>query len=74
VSLIQVSLLLTGQQGLGDFFRYQPFLPIGWNIVQILRQRQRKIINTEPAILGAIQASSQSTLFEVSMLAFVYSL
>jgi hypothetical protein len=74
VSLIQVSLLLTGQQCLGDFFRYQPFLPIGWIIVQIFRQRQRKIINTEPAILGAIQASSQSTLFEVSVLAFVYSL
>jgi hypothetical protein len=23
-----------------DFFRYHPLLPIGWRIVQILRQRQ----------------------------------
>jgi hypothetical protein len=35
VYLVQVSLLLIGQQGLGDFFRYWPLLPIGPRIVQI---------------------------------------
>jgi hypothetical protein len=38
VYLVQVSLFLFGQQGLEDFFRYQPLLPICWRIVQILRQ------------------------------------
>jgi hypothetical protein len=37
VYLTYVSLLLIGQQGLVDFFRYQPFLPIGWRIVKILK-------------------------------------
>ncbi len=40
VYLVQISLLLIGQQGLADFFRYRPLLPIGWKIVQILRQRR----------------------------------
>jgi hypothetical protein len=62
VFLIQVSLLLIGQQSLVDFFRYhQPLFPIGWRMVQILRQRQRNTTNTTPATLSAIQASSQST-------------
>jgi hypothetical protein len=30
VYLVQVSLLLICQKGLGDFFRYRPLLPIGW--------------------------------------------
>jgi hypothetical protein len=42
VYLTQVSLLLIVQQDLVDFFRYRPFLPIGWRIVQILRQRRGK--------------------------------
>jgi len=42
VYLIHVSLLLIGQQGLVDFFTYRPLLPIGWRIVQILRQHRRK--------------------------------
>jgi hypothetical protein len=29
VFLVQVSLLLIGQQGLGHFYRYRPLLPIG---------------------------------------------
>jgi hypothetical protein len=37
-------------------------LPIGWRIVQILRQRRRKSTNTAPTTLGAIQTSSKSTL------------
>ncbi len=42
VHLDQVSLLLIGQQGLKHLFMYRPLLPIGWRIVQILRQRWRK--------------------------------
>ncbi len=38
VHLVQVSLLLIGQQGLGDFYGYRPLLPNGWSSVQILRQ------------------------------------
>ncbi len=45
VYLIQVPLLLIGQQGLGHFIRFRPLLPIGWRIVQILRQRRRKTTN-----------------------------
>jgi hypothetical protein len=61
VYLIQVSFLLIGPQGLVDFFRYRPLLPIGWRILQILRQRRRKTTNTAPAALSDIEASSQST-------------
>ncbi len=46
VYLVQVSLLFTGQKGLGHFIRHRPWLPIGWRIVQILRQRRRKMTNT----------------------------
>jgi hypothetical protein len=53
VYLVQVSLLLIGQQGLGHFFRYRPLLPIGWRIVQILHQRRRKTTNTAPITLSA---------------------
>jgi hypothetical protein len=55
---VQVSLLFIGQQGFGHFFRYRPLLPIGWRIVQILRQRRRKTTNAEPVTLSAIQAAS----------------
>jgi hypothetical protein len=61
VYLVWVSLLLIGQQGLVDFFRFRPLLPIGWRIVQILRQRQKKTTNTAPTTLYAGQAASQST-------------
>jgi hypothetical protein len=53
--LTQVSLLLNGQQDLVDFFRYQPLLPIGWRIVQILRQRRGKTTKTASTTLSAIQ-------------------
>jgi hypothetical protein len=46
VYLVQVSQPLIGQQGLGDFFRFRPLFPIGWRIVQILRQCLRKTTNT----------------------------
>jgi hypothetical protein len=52
----EIPLLLTGQQGLVNFFRYRPLplLPIGWRIVQILCQHRRKTTSIA-------QASSQST-------------
>jgi hypothetical protein len=61
VYLNQVSLILIVQQGLVDFFKYLPLLPIGWRIVQILCQCRRKTTNTAPTTLSAIQAASQST-------------
>ncbi len=42
VYLVQVFLILIGQLGLGHFHRCRPLLPIGWRIVQILRQRQKE--------------------------------
>jgi hypothetical protein len=58
VYLVQISLLLIGQQGLADFFRYGPLLLISWRIVQISRQRRRKTTNTAPVFLSARQAAS----------------
>jgi hypothetical protein len=58
VYLVQVSLLLIGQQGLGHFFRYQPLLPIGW--------RTPTPEETPPTTLSAIQAASQSTFSMLS--------
>jgi hypothetical protein len=59
--LVQVSLLLIGQEGLGHFFRHRSLLPIDWRIVQIFRQRWMKMTNAAPINLSAIQAASQST-------------
>jgi hypothetical protein len=39
-------MLFFGEQGLRDFFRYRPLLPIGCRIVEILRKRRRKATNT----------------------------
>jgi hypothetical protein len=33
---------------------YQPLLPIGWRIVEIVRQRRRKTTNSAPTTLSAI--------------------
>ncbi len=60
VYLVQVSLFLIGQRGLGHFFRYQPLFPIGWRIVQILSKHRRKTNNTTPTTLSEVQAASQS--------------
>jgi hypothetical protein len=45
--LVVFSLLLTSQQGLERFFRRQPFLPIGWSILQTVRQQQEKVTPCE---------------------------
>ncbi len=67
VYLAHVTLLLMGQQGMGYFFRYRPLLPIGWSIVQILRQRWRKTTNIAPTPLSTIQAASQSTFINTQL-------
>jgi hypothetical protein len=46
VYLVRVSLLLIDQQSFRHFVRYRPLLSIGWRIVQIVRQRRRKMTNT----------------------------
>jgi hypothetical protein len=42
-------------------------LPIGWRIVQILRQRRRKTTNTAPTTLSAIQAASFFTFINAQL-------
>jgi len=44
---------------LGHFFWYLPVLPIGWRILQILRQRWRKTTNTAPTTLSEILYKQQ---------------
>jgi hypothetical protein len=63
--LVQVSLILIDQQGLGHFFRYhRPLLPTSW---RILRERRRKKTNIVPTTLSAIQAASQSTFINAQL-------
>jgi hypothetical protein len=68
VNIAQFSLLFISRHSLQDFFRNRPLLPIGWRIVQILRQHQRKTTNTVPNILGAIQAARQSTSYQITII------
>jgi len=42
-------------------------LPIGRRIVQILRQRRRKITNAAPTTLSKIQAASQATVITTQL-------
>ena len=51
VYLVQVSLLLIGQQGLGHFFRYRHLFPIGCRTVKLHANARRKITNTAPTTL-----------------------
>jgi hypothetical protein len=67
VCLVHVSLLFIGQQGLGHFFRYRPLHPIGWRTVQIVRQCRKKITNTAPTTLGAIQSARQYTFINAKL-------
>jgi hypothetical protein len=43
--LVQIFMLLIGQHGLGQVFRYRPLLPIGWMSVQIVSQHRMKMTN-----------------------------
>ncbi len=65
--LVQNSFTLLGQQGLKHFFRYRTLPPIGWRIVQIVRQRRRKMRNKAPTTLSATQAASQSTFINAHL-------
>ncbi len=62
-------MLLMCQHGLGHFFWY---LPIGWRIVHILRQRRRKTTNTVPTTLSAVQVASQSTFISALLYSIFY--
>jgi hypothetical protein len=64
VYLFQFPLPLIGQHCWGHFFRYRPVLLIGWRIGQIVRQRWKKMTNTSPTTLNAIQAESQPTFIK----------
>jgi hypothetical protein len=65
--LVQISLLLIGQQGLGNFLEYRGLLPIGWRAVQIVRQHRRKMKSKAPTTRSAIQAASKFTFMILSM-------
>jgi len=56
--MIQVSLTLIGQPGLGHFFRYRHL---------VLRQRRRKMTNTAPTNLNAIQVARQPTFINAQL-------
>jgi hypothetical protein len=43
---------------LGHFFMFRLLLPIGWRTALIVRQRRRKMTNTVPSTIDAIQAAS----------------
>jgi hypothetical protein len=57
----------TRNTGLGHLFKHRSLLRIGWMLCQ------RKITNTAPATLSAIQAASQSTFFMQNYTPLVYS-
>jgi hypothetical protein len=59
VYLVNVSWLPIGQQFFIDFFKPMPLLPIGWRILQTVRQQQRKLKNTTPLTLRKALAASQ---------------
>jgi hypothetical protein len=60
VHLVQVSLLLIGQQGLGHLFKYRPLLPNGWRIVQIYANViGKRLIQRQPLV---VQYKQQANL------------
>ncbi len=46
---------------------YRALVPIGWRIVQILLQRQRKAINSAPSTLSAMQAAIQFSFIHAQL-------
>jgi hypothetical protein len=60
VYLTQIFLLLIGQQGLADFFRYRALLPLAGGLCKFHANSGGKKTNTMPTTLSAIQAASQS--------------
>jgi hypothetical protein len=53
--------------GFGTFLQISAIAPIGWRIVQILRQCRRKTTNAAPTTLSAIQAASQSNIINTQL-------
>ncbi len=51
VTGVRLTWFLIGQQGLVQFFRYRPLIPIGWRIVQISCRCRRKTTNIAPTTL-----------------------
>jgi hypothetical protein len=49
--LMRVYLDAYWSEWFGHFFRYRPLLPTGWRIVQIVRQRRRKMTALTPITL-----------------------
>ncbi len=68
VNLVVFFWLFIGHQVLGHFFRHQPLLPIGWRILQTLRQRQGKLANMTPLTLHEAPALSCSKLVNYATL------
>jgi hypothetical protein len=61
--LIQVSLLLIGQQGYADFFRYRPLLRIGWRILQFYaKARGKRLIQRHQPLLLQYKNQANSLL------------
>ncbi len=58
--LVQVSLTLIGQQGMGHFFRYRPLLRIGWRTVPSVRELRRKMtfIQLQPLLAQCKQQAN----------------
>jgi hypothetical protein len=53
VHLVNISLLLIGQQDPGHFYKYRPLLPIDWRFSLLERQRQKTLTNATPTPLVA---------------------
>jgi hypothetical protein len=63
VYLVQVSLLLIGQQGFERFFKYRPFPCLSLEMLH----RRRKMTNTVLTTFNALQAASQSTFINTQL-------
>jgi hypothetical protein len=49
------------------FLQVRTLLPIGWRVVQILRQRRRKTTNTAPTTRSAIRTASQPNFINAQL-------
>jgi hypothetical protein len=64
--IVQVSLLLIGQQSLGHFFKLRPLLPSGRDLGDCFICFM-PMTNKAPTTLSAIQAASQSTFIKYTI-------
>jgi len=54
--------------GFGTFFQVSPHASRWLGTVQIVRQRRRKMTSTPPITFNAIQATSQSTFYQCTII------